>query len=378
MSEEAFNKSTFHFTKNLFKELIKHFKSNDFYAYSPLSIQSCITMLYMGAEGETADSIAEALHYNENFNKIEVASLIKILMENGEEEESIEYANGLLVDSNLKISDFYQKLMKTYFHSNIDKMDGKNDENTVKNVNQWIQGRTHGKIKDIISKMDLVNEEKKERKKFILLDAIYFKGRWAYEFNKTLTKPAKFWYEKDNFVTVDMMEVTNHFNYCRIKDHKLSVLELNYIESELSLLIILPDDSQQLETLDELADQLSMFDIVTMMYLKTVQVFLPKFSLEFTLDLKTALANMGMSRLFEFGYDLKGIFDFEENPENVFIDSVYHKTMISVDEEGARAKDEEEELGDVEIVFRVDKPFLFCLKHKWEHNIIISGFVRKV
>lgn len=154
---------------------------------------------------------------------------------------------------------------------------------------------------------------------------------------------------------------------------------MNYIESELSLMIFVPDEAEQFSLIEAQADKLNIFDIVTMLYLKTVHVFLPKFKLEFTFDLKKAFTSLGMGNLFAVNdANLNGIFEksgqgSEENKKCV--DSIIHKAVIAVDEDGAVVHDTE--IGEVEVVFDVNKPFFFCLKHKWEHNIVYCGCVKK-
>lgn len=149
---------------------------------------------------------------------------------------------------------------------------------------------------------------------------------------------------------------------------------MNYVESELSLLIFLPDEVDQLVQIEQLSDKLNVFDIVTQLYLKTVHVFIPKFKLEFKFDLKNAFSNLGMESLFTKNANLNGIFD--DTKENVGVDSIIHKAVFVVDEQGASVNDKD--VGDSEILFEVNKPFFFCLKHKFEHNIVYSGCVKKL
>lgn len=183
-------------------------------------------MVYMGAEGETTNAIAQVLGYNPTLNKVDIAYLIKMLMEQGEEDDSVEVANRILVDGNIKVSSLYQKIMKTYFHSSIEELSHNNDKKLVENINKWIISTTHGRITEILTETDLFKIDKKDHKKLILLDAIYFKGRWAYQFDKKLTKPRKFWTSKDQFVTVDMMETIVSFVSC------LVILYIDFFFSE--------------------------------------------------------------------------------------------------------------------------------------------------
>ncbi|XP_063703791.1 serpin B4-like [Culicoides brevitarsis] len=371
MAEEAFIKSTFDFALKLFKEVSKEFKENDFFVYSPLSIQSCLTLLYMGAEGISAKSIAEALAYNQKLSKVDIACLIKHLMEQSEEEDSIEVANAIfLLDPSAKISDFYKKIIQTYFHSSIEPLTD-NEQKLVKAINDWLSKATHKRMKEMLTAQDLVDSAKNERKKMIVLDALYFKGRWAYAFDKALTVKRKFWHTKEAFIEVPTMQITNFFNYARFEELKFSVLELNYVDSELSLMIFLPDEPSQLTLIEENADQLKLYDIVTMLYLKTVQVFLPKFTLETKFDLKNSFKAMGMENLFTADANFKGIFE----KKGTCVDSIFHKTVFAVDEEGTAVYDKD--FGKVDVVFDVNRSFFFCLKHKFEHNVVISGCVRK-
>lgn len=149
---------------------------------------------------------------------------------------------------------------------------------------------------------------------------------------------------------------------------------MNYVESELSFLILLPDEPN-LCKIEEEADKLKMYDVVTRLYLKAVQVFLPKFTLDFTVDLKDTFCRLGIGSLFDANEaNMNGIFEKGCGEKKCF-DSVIHKAVIAVDEEGAVVHDAE--IGEVEVVFDVNKPFFFFLKHKWEHNIVYSGCVKK-
>lgn len=83
---------------------------------------------------------------------------------------------------------------------------------------------------------------------------------------------------------------------------------------------------------------------------------------------------MGIGNLFEANANLNGI--FEESDGKLCVDSIIHKAVFAVDEQGAVVHDKE--IGDVEVVFEVNKPFYFCLKHKWEHNVVYSGCVKRL
>ena len=51
----------------------------------------------------------------------------------------------------------------------------------VNQINKWCDKKTHGKITKILDQLDPMTY-------MIVLNAVYFKGNWAYQFEKELTK----------------------------------------------------------------------------------------------------------------------------------------------------------------------------------------------
>ncbi|GMR47738.1 hypothetical protein PMAYCL1PPCAC_17933, partial [Pristionchus mayeri] len=64
-----------------------------------------------------------------------------------------------------------------------------------------------------------------------------------------------------------------------------------------------------------------------------VDLFVPKFRIETTVDGKAALQNLGLSRIFDRSADFSDM-----SPSlDLFISSISHKCLIAVDEEGTTA-----------------------------------------
>ena len=82
-----------------------------------------------------------------------------------------------------------RKYNRDYFNAEIQEIDIFDSE-SPKMINQWVEEKTNGKIEEIIDSPldpDLVT---------VLINAIYFKGDWKYEFDESQTEDRTF-YLKD-------------------------------------------------------------------------------------------------------------------------------------------------------------------------------------
>lgn len=65
--------------------------------------------------------------------------------------------------------------------------------------------------------------------KLVLVNALYFKGKWLKEFEEYATRKKKFFRSKnDEGVDVDMMRQTEQFNYYENHELDAKFLELKY------------------------------------------------------------------------------------------------------------------------------------------------------
>ncbi|HYD90681.1 MAG TPA: serpin family protein, partial [Flavobacterium sp.] len=105
-----------------------------------------------------------------------------------------------------------------------------------------------------------------------------------------------------------------------------------------------------------------------------MHLYLPKFELEYEVQLKEPLSEMGMGVAFTDFADFTGI----NEAGGLMIDEVKHKTYVKVDEEGTEAA----AATSVGVVitslppsFTVDKPFIVAIREKAYGSIIFIGKV---
>jgi serpin B len=267
--------------------------------------------------------------------------------------------------------DFAEQLY-FYFDSGIYPVDFKNDEETARKlINDWAAEFTKGKITDLFP-MPL-----DPATKLVLVNAVYFNGEWTNSFDPNLTKENDFHLEDGSAVKASFMRREGKYKYLASKDG-VSVLELPYGSGNVSLFIILPENSEaSLEKLQEnLSSDLlnSYFNDLTE---TRVNVIIPKFSFTWGVEsLKDILVNLGLGEAFSTSADFTGV----STKGGVYISDLVHKAYVEVDEKGTTAAAATGAVGmttSMQIkpppTFLADHPFLFLIMEKTSGVVIFLG-----
>ena len=325
---------------------------------SPLSVSYALGMTYNGAAGTTLQTFNNVLHFNDLTTE-EVNESYKDLMDqliHLDDQVEFSIANSIWYRLGFQVLSEFIQTNRDYFDAEVKEIDFA-DPQTVEIINQWIEDKTNGKIKDMLDfiPVDAV---------MYLINAIYFNAQWKYEFDKGDTYEGDFNLSDGSKHLADFMRVSGDFVYTSNED--FTAVELPYGDSTFSMVAILPSSGK---TVSELVAQLNVdnwdfwFDNS---FLTGVQVDLPKFKYEFKELLNDPLETLGLGVAFSPSEaDFTGI-----HPDgNLFISRVIHQTFIDVQEEGteaAAATIVEVSLtsagGGSPINFKADKPFLYLIK----------------
>ncbi|NXO81370.1 ILEU inhibitor, partial [Sitta europaea] len=180
--------------------------------------------------------------------------------------------------------------------------------------------------------------------------------------------------------TVKMMYQKNKFNFGYLSEEKIRVLELPYDGRELSMIILLPDDTEEDSTgLQKMEKQLTLEKLQEWtrpehLYSADVRVRLPRFKLEESYDLTSDLAAMGLLDVFDSSKaDLSGM----SGARDLFLSAVVHKAFVEVNEEGTEAAAATAGIAMLCMVieedFNADHPFLFFIRHNPTQSILFLG-----
>ncbi|XP_064805723.1 leukocyte elastase inhibitor-like [Oncorhynchus masou masou] len=364
------------FTLALFKKINEKNKKGNV-LYSPLSISAALAMVSLGARGNTATQMSETMCFNKATGDIHVSfgKLIHDLNLQGAP-YSLRLANRLYGQQSYQFVETFLGDTKKHYNAELEAVDFKsNAEASRKNINAWVEKQTSEKIKDLLPEgvVDHLT-------RLVLVNAIYFKGNWCKKFKEASTSDAQFKLNKNECKPVKMMCQTAKFPLAFIPEANCQILCLQYEGNELSMFIILPNDMEDHVTgLKKLEKLLTYEKIVAwtrpdMMDTVEVQVGLPKFKLEETLDLKDLLISMGMTDAFDLS---KGDFSGLSPSNDLELSEVVHRAFVEVNEEGTEAASATAAIMGMRCSLRTpkfvaDHPFLFFISHNTE-SILFYG-----
>jgi serpin B len=277
--------------------------------------------------------------------------------------------NSIWGQQQFRFGDDYLKIAKDDYGASLRLLDFKSSpESARQQINDWVAQQTREKIQNIIPGGAL-----SDATRMVLANAIYFKARWRVQFDKSRTKDAPFHTDPRRTISTPTMNGQSEAGYADIEGMRL--LELPYFSRKMSMLILLPPDIVSLEKsfgAQWLAGALAKIQP------SQVNVFLPKFKIDNGFRLDHPLQMMGMADAFSDTADFSGI-----APGNLFIDAVLQKAYIDVDEEGTEATAATVVASaagglpepPLPIVMKIDRPFIFLLRHKQTGAILFMGRV---
>jgi len=342
--------------------------------FSPYSISTALAMTYAGARGETDRQMAATLHFplgqqiaHEGFGALHAA----IESAQGEGVQ-MRIANSLWPQKGYVFLPDYTALIGKNYHSPITPVDYENaPEEARKTINAWVEQKTDQKIKDLIAPGALTPDFR-----LVLVNAIYFKGKWADQFDARRTQPMEFHLDANRKKSVPMMQRRGDYGFRETEDTQ--ILELPYDGDRLSMVVLLPKDVNGLAALEEKLTRDNVAAWLSKLPKEEATVFLPKFKITWgAFDLKGPLQALGMKDAFvEKVADFSGM----DGTRNLFIGFVLHKAFVEVNEEGTEAA-AATGIGMTttsvrkSYVFRADHPFVFLIRDRQTDSILFMGRV---
>jgi len=360
------------FALDLYSQL-KNSEGNIF--FSPYSISTALAMVYDGARGKTADEIQSVFHFptDGDLRKSSFAAIHNQLNK-ADAKYKLNIANALWAQNDYKFLNDYLTTVQQYYAGKATNVDFKNStEEARQTINKWVESKTNNKIKDLFPQGSLNNMTR-----LVLTNAIYFKGTWITQFEKSQTKDDDFRVSSADTIKVQMMRRTDKnskFNYT--EDDNIQILEMPYEGDKLSMMVLLPKN----DSLSSLESSLSLEKINdwrNKLQEQRVYVFMPKFTFDTKYSMDKTLEKIGMPTAFTSNADFSGM----DGTQNLFIQKVIHQAFVNVNEEGTEAAAAtgvsmvtKSAMPQQSIIFRADHPFIFTIQDKDNGNILFLGRV---
>ncbi|KAM0042016.1 putative vesicle transport protein, Use1 [Helianthus debilis subsp. tardiflorus] len=251
-----------------------------------------------------------------------------------------------------------------------------NAEEVADEVNSWAKEQTHDLIMEVITDKQVSDDTV-----LILTNAIYFKGTWSQQFNKSLTKERDFHLLNGNKVKVPFMTSSKNQFVHEYDDFK--VLGLPYSQGQdkrkFTMYFYLSDAKDGLPTLiKKIGSTPNFFDHhIPREKVRVGEFFIPKFKIEFGFEASDMLKKLGLK--------LPRITEIVDSP-NLYVSSVIHKSVVEVNEEGTEAAavtvvtlgtgcPRREIMIKDWVDFVADHPFLFVIREDVTGVVLFMGQV---
>jgi serine protease inhibitor len=359
------------FAFDLFRPMLAGQKSSGNIMISPFSVSSALSMTLNGAAGETFEAMLSALRLdgkeigqiNETYLKL-MSEMVGV-----DERVILEVANSVWVEKHLQVRQPFMDDLRTWYKAEARSFDA-NDPGAVTEVNNWIAGKTHDKIKDMLDGFD-------DGVAMLLINAVYFNGKWKYRFDEGDTKDGPFFPSSATPENVPMMHQDQDLKTASIDGFTL--VDLPYGQGNFSMLVALPDEGMPAAELTGKINQARWNAWLEQLgtNIHSVELSMPRFKFGYKKLLNEDLINLGMGVAFTGAADFSKISD-----QGLMITSVLHQSFIETSEEGTEAAAATVvEMGTTSVnpesnrKIDINRPFLFFIHENSTGTILFMGKV---
>ncbi|XP_074078171.1 antithrombin-III [Macrotis lagotis] len=375
------SEATSRFAMELYKQLADSKDNGDNIFMSPLSISTAFAMAKLGACNNTLKQLMEVFRFDTISEKTSdqihffFAKLNCRLYRKANKSSVLVAANRLFGEKSLTFNETYQDISEVVYGAKLQALDFKgNPEQSRVTINDWVANKTEERITDVIPKGAI-----SDLTVLVLVNTIYFKGRWKSKFSPENTKKEPFYKADGEECFASMMYQDNKFRYNHVKgSSQVEVLELPYKGDDITMVLVLPRSGKPLDkverdlTPDILREWLEGLEETVM------AVYLPRFRIEDNFSLKDNLQQMGLEDLFDPDRaKLPGI--IAEDQGNLFVSDAFHKAFLEVNEEGSEAAASTtavisgRSLNFNRVTFNANRPFLVLIREVALNTIIFMG-----
>ncbi|KAI3366913.1 hypothetical protein L3Q82_009562, partial [Scortum barcoo] len=333
--------------------------------FSPVSVSVALAALSVGARGETHLQLFSGLGFNNSVltqRDVDQAFQTLLQRENNTMDEDISEGTAVFLHNSFKPQpEFLETLKQSYFAEGFNVDFSATD--SINTINKYVEEKTNGKINKLVENLE-------DNTVMYLISYIYYKGKWATQFNPELTMMDTFTVDENTKVDVQMMNMQADFEIVNDQTINTIVLHLPFNNSY-SMLLLLPEDMATLE------NAISPDHVTKWLESKTprsVHLYIPKFSIKTCYSLNEVLTQMGMSAMFGDHADFHGI----SETVDLLVSEVVHQATLDVDEAGATAA-ASTGIGitfkslNITPTLKFNRPFMVIITERSTEEILFTG-----
>ena len=293
---------------------------------SPLSVLYALAMTANGADGETLAQMEQVLGMNSDELNCYMLAYRKLLPEAGEYKMRLANSVWFKDDPGFDVKESFLQTNADYYGSSIYR--AAFDEGTKDDINKWVKEHTEDMIPEILDKIP-------DEAIMYLVNALAFEADWDEVYEEFQIQDGIFTKEDGTRQNVEMMHADEH----KYLSDDLGTGFIKYYEGrKYAFAAMLPNKGV---TVQQYADSLTGSHLRDMIAApEDIQVFtcIPKFEVEYDIEMSEVLQEMGMTDAFDWRTaDFSRLGNCNVDGMNICIDRVLHKTFISVAEQGTKA-----------------------------------------
>mgnify|MGYP006283657789 CR=1 FL=1 len=349
-------------------EQLKSDRENVF--VSPYSISSALAMTYTGAREQTRAEMSDALGFPEDNEQLgkQYRALANHLHSLADSGLVLNVANSLWAQKDYGFSRDFVRTNRDYFSAGLKEMDFKRQHRAIREqINQWVEQKTNDKIQDMIAEGVL-----DRMTRLVLVNAIYFNGKWEHPFNEKRTRQDVFHTSGEMSPKIPFMNQSLTLPY--YETDRYQAIALPYAGKKVSMVILLPRKAAMMKELEEQLDAGFYQALLDSLKPQEVDLFIPRFRIEQKYNLNDPLQAMGMNRAFGGKADFSGM----TGKKDLYISSVVHQSFVEVDEKGTEAAAATGVvMRKTSVVrkkeFKADHPFIFMIRDDKTDTLLFLG-----
>lgn len=365
----AVSTGTTTFAFNFLHSLQQTQPADDNLFVSPLSLHMALGMLLNGTENETAAEIQKALQMDA-LSISELNEAYKTLINDlpvADSKVSLGLANSVWSRNDFAVENEFQSILKNAFEAQVTSLPF---DNAAKDrINKWASDHTNGKIKQVLDQIQPDHV-------MFLLNALYFKGDWKTKFDSKKTRDVPFTLENGQSKTVKMMYASSDFKVGGGNNY--AAVRLPYANGQFNMTLLIPRGQSKIdEVLKEITGE-SWMQLDQRMTDSGVTVGLPKFTLDYSAQLKSTLQAMGIDKVFRAGAELGKI----NKSGRLMVDFVKQDAYLGIDEQGTEAAAVTSigmvatSAGNEPPSYICDRPFGIVISENTSNTILFMGRIK--
>ena len=320
-TQQAINAKLQEFSWKLFKEVYAINDATKNLMISPISLEIDLGMFQNGIEGKTLEKLLKTQGLD-GFKVDEVNDYYKTMITGiaqADDRVTFTSANSLWYHNEYSVADNFKSAIENNYAAKVASADF-SDSKTKNIINSWCSDNTGDRIKEMITALcpeDL----------FHLLNAVYFKGSWLFEFDKSQTKKDEFKAANGDIKEVDMMyKQFSSISYSDAGDFETIVLPFS--SPGFMFFAMLPKEDVKMD--DAIINSLSPASINSLSTAKGY-LYMPKYEVEYEM---AALVEVLQAINPELAFNQDEITFLNTKVNDV---NILQKTFFKVDEEGVEA-----------------------------------------